>query len=382
MMDLEQQSAPVADTPAPAAPAIPEAPASESHGPDLDKLISQTLDKMEGTEGAPTEADDDGPVARDPATGRFLPKTKAPDGTSEVAADSAERTNTEIPTNATPAPRWTDGHFRGWSKEQRDAFAKLTPEAQDLLMDRVQNTESHYKAKDTEFVQFRKAAEPLVNVIQEKRAYFDGLGMPPEQAVSALINTEATLRYGTFDQKVRLFQKMAEDYGIPIAMQQPDEFAADSTQPGSAVYPVIHDLRAQLSQLQNEVKQYKTAAQSADEARAASVLRDFATSTNADGSPKYPFFEQVRPAMVHAMQSGQARNLAEAYELASKPITEAISAQLKAKEEAKTKAQAEAVAKARKALPVRTSGMSPGGQTKGVDLDALISGALDQSGLH
>lgn len=358
----------------------PEIEATSAPEPDkLDALLTATLDKMDGTEGAPDESD----TGRD-ELGRFKAKAPAaPEGTSATEATSAvASTSTETPTNATTDPKWTDGHFRGWSQEERAKFQTLPPEAQDLLMAKVQGTEAHYKVKDTEFGAFKSRAEPLLDVIQKREPYFNQLGIAPQEAVSRLVDTEATLRFGTYAQKTALLQQMANDYGIPVTVSEPDPYAADPTKPGSETYPVIHDLRQQLTRMQGELQSYRTQSETNAKAQQEQALRTFAESKAADGTPAHPFFEQVKDVMGSLMQTGKAQTIAQAYELAAKPITEAIAKQMEARVAATSKAQADAVAKARKALPVRSSGMAPGGTTKGVSLDSILASAFDQHGIH
>jgi hypothetical protein len=356
----------------------------------IDAVLDKALSNFDApAEAAETSSEADEVTARDDGRddkGRFAPKDPKPDEGGDVlaAADDGATVpaETEEAQSAPPAaqPAWTDGHFTGWKPEQREAFAKLPADVQKLVMDRQTETTAFYQRKLTEEGEAKKQLEPLHRAIQEAAPILRSIGKPPGELIKSYAAIEHTLAYGTYADKIKLFGEIANTYGVPFAPPEPDPFA-DPLQPQGQAYPVVHDLQSQVRQLQSQLQSYQQQQEQRATEQVTSTIQAFATSTNTDGSPKYPFYEVVRPAMGQLLAEGKAQTLEDAYALATKPLQDRLQAEVTAKQRAAQDAQAQAVARAKKAAPVRSSGVTANGKTKSASLDSILDGALSSAGM-
>jgi hypothetical protein len=348
----------------------------------LDDVISKALDSQAAEPAPVDDAPSDGRV-RD-ATGRFVSRETTEGGPDAPAAEVApEKTATEPgvqPETKVDGPKWTDGHFAGWKPEQRERFNALPPDVQELVMARQTENQAFFQRKLAEEGEFRKQAEPLYKAAQEVEPFARSIGETPGELMRKYAAIDQQLRYAPYAEKVKLLGEIAQSYGIPFAQPEPDPYA-DPLQPTGQAYPVIHDLQSKVRQLEAQVQTYQQQHTSLSQQQVASQIEAFAAATNADGTPSYPHFDVVKASMGQLMASGQASTLQEAYQLAAKPLEDRIAAGVEQRAKAAQAKQAEAVARAKKAAPVRSSGMSPGGTTKGGGLDAMLNQALASHGL-
>jgi hypothetical protein len=357
----------------------------------IDAVLDKALSNFDAPAEAVAETSSEAPEApaRDDGRddkGRFAPKDPKPDEGGDVLAaadDSAKApVTTEEAQPAPPAaqPAWTDGHFTGWRPEQREAFAKLPADVQKLVMARQTETTAFYQRKLAEEGEAKKQLEPILEATREVAPILRSIGKPPGELLKSYANIEATLAFGTYADKIKLFGKIAETYGVPFAPPEPDPYA-DPLQPQGEAYAVVHDLQSQNRQLQSQLQSYQQQQEQRATEQVISTIQSFASSTNPDGSPKYPFFEVVKPAMGALIAEGKAATLEDAYALATKPLQDKLQAEVTAKQKAAQEAQAQAVARAKKAAPVRSSGVTANGKTKSASLDSILDGALSSAGL-
>lgn len=350
---------------------------------DLDAVISKALDGQ-AADDAPVvdDAPSDGRV-RD-ATGRFVSREPDKGGTDAPVADSVPEKTADAPAVQPEAtadgPKWTDGHFAGWKPEQRERFNALPPDVQELVMARQAENQAFYQRKLAEESEFRRQAEPVYKAAQEVEPYARSIGTTPDVLMRNLAAIDQSLRYAPYAKKVEIVGEIAKFAGVPFAQPEVDPYA-DPLQPNGQAYPIVHDLQTQVQQLQAQLQTYQHQHQSLTQQRVTSEIEAFASTKAADGSPQYPYFEVVKASMGQLLADGKANTLAEAYQLATKPLEDRIAADLAAKQRAAQAKQAEAVARAKKAAPVRASGVAPGGQTKGGGLDNVLNSALAAHGL-
>lgn len=314
--------------------------------------------------------------------GRFAKQhePKADDAAPDEATVSAEapvvdETNKDQPdANAQPARTWEEGQFRGWSKEQRARFDALPPEQQDVVMAYKAETDAAFTRRDQEYSSFRKEAEPLIELAKQNSDLWASQNMTPAQALQGYANIERTLSFGSYDQKVKLIGDICKAYNIPFdANMMALDLDVES-------YRRQHDSQSEIARIQAENARLQQQFESYRAEQLQSQITAFASATNADGSPKYPLFETVKATMGQALSSGQAQTLEAAYELATKPINEAIAAREAALKAQTQQQQRAAVEKARKAAPVKSSPSMPAGQQQAMSLDDAISAAMAKAG--
>lgn len=183
----------------------------------LDDILNQTLDATEApapvvepveTSAEPTETAEAKAQRERDERGRFKAKGEeiatpaAPEAPAEPVA------STEAPTQDAqtekPKPAVTEGHFRGWSPDQRAKFDTLPPEAQDVVLALKRDTDAHYTRKLEEAAQTKKQLEPVSQLLNQTADIFAAQGMDPVQAIQGYANIERALTYGTLDEKVEL----------------------------------------------------------------------------------------------------------------------------------------------------------------------------------
>jgi hypothetical protein len=361
----------------------------------LDDVLNQTLDAASNepvstdikTESVTEKTDSVTETAEAKAQrerderGRFKAKSEEIATPAALEAPAEPVASTELPTqDAKPeAPKVSEGHFRGWSPDQRAQFDTLPPEAQDVVLALKRDTDSFYTRKLEEAAQTKKQLEPVAQLLNETADVFAAQGMSPVQAIQGYANIERALTYGTLQEKLDLLGAIAKQYGIPFAPQQ----QVDQLDPYEyQKFQMLHDRDAEIQKVKAENARIARENNEFKQQQLAQQVETFSRATLPDGSAKYPLFETVKPSMGALLASGRATTLEQAYELASQPIQQAIEAR-----EAKARADAErsrleSVERAKRAAPVKASSAQPSGRTsapKGID--AVLNSALDQMGL-
>jgi hypothetical protein len=227
-----------------------------------------------------------------------------------------------------------------WSAEARAHWAKLPPEAQAYIAQR--EGESHKAI--TSYGEKVKAYEPIEGVLAQHRADIQRRGLTEAQAIATLLEAQRKFDADPLGAATEILRGYGYDLasllnGNQQAVQRPD--------------PRVQQLEQRLAQFERMTAEQQKAAEEAAFAETQKLVSDF--------SKDKPYFDEVRPLMAGLMQSGQAKDLAEAYDMAihaSPKVRERIQADQRAKDEAKRKEEAEkAEAEAkRKAEDARKSG--------------------------
>lgn len=263
---------------------------------DLRASLESAFDSAETTENInvvdePVISDTDEPISETKAErlrdegGKF----KAKDVT-EVTENVAEVT--EQP-QVKPSPK-------SLKKELADKhWANLDPELQDALLQRDTDYEKGiegYKSKAEKAEAFDRALSPYMATIQS-------LGVQPDVAVTELLKTDHTLRYGNEQQKLAMVQGIFQAYNInPQNLFNYLQNGAPQVNPEIApVYQELHALRQQQEALLREQQQREQQTLTSEIERAKEGKEHFDT---------------VREDMAALLQANRAKNLDEAYEMA------------------------------------------------------------------
>lgn len=319
-------------------------------GNDFD--MASALDQMSEGLGFASEGDDK-------ATGS--PDLDLPiDDAALAAADAAvtakppadaDPANVD-PASATPA---VVAAPKTWRKEASELWAQLPPtvqaEVQKREDDMFRGLEA-YKADAGFGRSFKTAIEPFLPTLQQH-------GIDPAQQVSSLMQAHFTLALGSPQEKLALFQQIAQDYGI------------DASQlPGSAGAPFVDPAVQALQSELNAVKSTLTAqTRQAHEAKVSEITGQI-NAFAAD--PKNVHFNDVANDMVVLLEAKAVKTLEEAYEKAiwANPVTRAkeLERQTAERDAEKRKEATERAAAAKRASSVairpqarRASGTAPSG---------------------
>jgi hypothetical protein len=288
--------------------------------------------------------------------GRFAPRN--PETAAEAPLEATEAAPPAEPTTAVePAPevQLPDPHAR-WDEARKAKFATLTSkEARELALEIQAEHEANFTRATQQFAEYRKQADPYVQSIQPvsqllvERA--QQIGRHPSELVSNIVRTEYMLATGTPEQKAQALRQIIADYQVDAQSLFPQQHYADgSVVEQQQIDPHFANIQRQLAETQAHVQRltgYLTQQQQAQaeaQRQAAEAEQAKLQSTIEDFKKDKPHFEKVRKLMSSLINSGEAQDLATAYDLATNAHPEIrqqiISDQLKAAE-AKRKAEAE-----------------------------------------
>lgn len=207
--------------------------------------------------------------------------------TSTVDPDVAPDVVPDVPVKKAPS---------SWKPDAQAAFDALPPTVQDEVLRR--ETDYHkgiegYKSHAHAAQAFEQAVAPYMQTIQS-------LGVDAPTAVAQLLQADHTLRYGDAATKAQYFSQLAQQYGVDL--QQ-----VVNPQPVDPQYAAIQQqLRAQQAELQGWKREQTQREQSV----VLSEIDKFAAN------PANVHFNEVRDDMALLLQSGKAKDLADAYNTA------------------------------------------------------------------
>ena len=283
--------------------------------------------------------------ARDEA-GRFAPKAKE---TAPVVPP------VEHP-QQTLKPRPTS-----WKKDYEEHWGKLDPTLQEYIHQR----EADYAKGVSMYKQNWEQAAPIYEAMQPFMPVLQQHNMSPQQWIQGLGNAHLTLAQGTPEQKIQMFAKLANDYGVPLQALT-----------GQQYDPQFSMMAQELSQLKNQWQQFQTVREQQEQAQIQNEIGSF--------SKDKPYFEEVRETMASLLQSGVAHDLQSAYDKAIRLNDDIWQKQQAQAQQASTQAQAQqrqqqvAAAKAKAVSPRSispTANMGSGNGKKG--LRDILSEQLD-----
>lgn len=320
-------------------------------GNDFD--MASALDQM--SEGLGFEpGGDDAASAGSPDIDPKIDETDLDAATAAAAGKPAEGEDAANPGDTSAAPA-TVAPPKTWRKEAAELWAQLPPtvqaEVQKREDDMFRGLEA-YKVDAGLGKSFKTALEPFLPTLQQH-------GIDPTQQVASLMQAHFTLALGTPQEKLALFQQIAQDYGID-ASQLPDPAGAPF------VDPAVSALQSEL----NSVKSILTAqTRQAQEAKISEITEQI-NAFAAD--PKNVHFNDVANDMVTLLQAKAVKTLEEAYEKAiwANPVTRAkeLERQTAERDAEKRKEATERAAAAKRASSVsirpqarRASGTAPSG---------------------
>ncbi len=180
-----------------------------------------------------------------------------------------------------------------WKKDYEEHWTKLDPTLQDYINQREQDYAkgvSTYKQNWDQAAPIYEAMQPFMPLLQQHN-------IAPQQWISNLGNAHKTLASGSADEKLQMFAKLANDYGVPLGAltgQQHD--------------PQFSLLSQELNQIKNQWSQFQTEREKQAQHELQTQISSF--------QEKAPYFEQVRETMAGLLQSGMAQDLQTAYDKA------------------------------------------------------------------
>jgi hypothetical protein len=248
-----------------------------------------------------------------------------------------------------------------WKKEYLPIWDKLTsgeqlsPEESLKLAEYSNQRESEYKKGVSTYKQEADNARSLVEAIAPFVPELQKQNIHPAAWINNLGRAHMILSSAPYDQRVQLFHRLANDYGIQLG---------ESVVPTQQYQdPQSYALNQQLTAMQNELQQVRGWKEQQEQSRLMGEIER--VRSNAE---KFPHFEVVREDMAQLLERGLAQDLETAYAKAVRMNDEVFQLEQErllsqAKKEA---SKAQQVAKA-KAAAVSPKSVTPSGVVNKVD---------------
>ncbi len=272
----------------------------------LEEAMSQA---EEGTLEVPVEKDikvDDDPIRNE--KGQFASrKSEEPDeeappveaDNTEVEVEAKEVEQEYTPTVARPTT-WKKEYLPLWDKLDRGE--NLSPEEARKMLEYSTQRETEYKKGVSAYKAEADNARALTEAISPFVPELQKNGIHPAAWINNLGRAHMILSQAPYQQKVELFNKLAQDYGIDLN----SAYSGDNTTQYQD--PQAYALRQQIEQLQQQVQQVGSWKEQQEQSVLMNEIQRF--SSDAD---KHPHFEAVREQMAQLLENGLANDLETAY---------------------------------------------------------------------
>jgi len=327
---------------------------------DRRELLEAALDQAEeGTLEAPIEKEievNDDPIQTENASeegsveegndrdekGRF----KAQEASTEQ--DSAEEPDlvaeaSDVPDEEIKRPTtWKKEYVDVWNKMQegkpldKAEFAKFAEYAN--------QRESEYKKGVSAYKAEADNARQLTEAIGQFAPELQAQNIHPVAWINNLGRAHMILSKAPYQEKVQMFHRLAQDYGIQLnsdSLQMPEQAYVD---------PYQQQLMQQLQATQQQVQQLSAIREQEENAR---VMQEY-TRVSSD-KERYPHFELVREDMAQLLERGLAQDYDTAYEKAERMNDEVY----KLKQEQLLKSVSTQASKAQQVAKAKATAVSP-----------------------
>jgi len=231
-----------------------------------------------------------------------------------------------------------------WKKDYEEHWTKLDPTLQDYINQR----ESDYAKGVSTYKQNWDNAAPIYEAMQPFMPLLQEHNIQPQQWISNLGNAHKMLATGSPQEKLQMFAKLANDYGVSLQGLQ-----------GQQHDPQFSQIAQELSQIKNEWSSFKTLREQQETNSIVGMIEAF--------QQKNPNLDKVHDEVFGLLQTGFVKGatpeerLQNVYEKAIRlnddiwQQTQAEAQQAKAREVAEQNQQRVAQAKAKAVSPRSTS---------------------------
>ena len=259
--------------------------------------------------------------------------------------DEAQEAAEEVKPVTRPST-WKKEYVQIWDKMEageqisKEDFTKFAEYANQRESEYKKGV-STYKAEADRAKSYEEAIAPYAQELQKR-------GIKPDQYISNLARADQILTHAPMEQKVQIFQRLAQEYGVQLngngQMQQFD--------------PYTQQLMNQLNQVNQEVSSIKGRFAEEENQRLMNEIEKYRSDAD-----KYPHFDVVREEMAQLLELGKAQDLETAYKKAVRMNDDVweIEQDRLLKDAKQTAIKAQQVAKA-KAAAVSPKSVTPSGR--------------------
>lgn len=264
---------------------------------DILASVEQVTAKDEPVEETEAATDDIGETAEEKADrerdekGRFAPKSEA-----KPTGDLAPPQEPVKPKPQRPST---------WKKDHWESFDRLAAE-NPALAEYINQREGEYAKGVSTYKAEADRAREIYSAIEPFMPELQAHNIQPGQWIQNLGRAHQTLAMGSPQQKLQMFQRLAQDYQVPLQALLPQGEGQQAI--GPEVLQFVNPLYEQINQLQGQVKTWQSQQEQQRQAEIQSEIERFKTDK--------PHFEQVRETMAGLLQSGLAQDLDSAYQAA------------------------------------------------------------------
>lgn len=271
----------------------------------MEDVLSEEFDRMAAEDAGEseevTEESGEEVEAQSEATEEAAPEETASQEEQEGEGEQELSVEEELAYDE-PAPE-------RWPAEMKEAYASLTPQMKQALMENVfKPMQRQYTQGTQELAETKKSIEPMLQTLHQYQNDFERMGMNPTQAFQQQVAWAAHFARVGPQQGIA---DMQAAYGLNKAEQGQQE--------EQYLTPVERDMKAQLTALQEQVqqtsqgqKQYleqqQQSHQQAWENEVRTGLHTFINETK-DGKPSHPHVEKVAPAIAGLIRGGLVRKV-------------------------------------------------------------------------
>ena len=301
----------------------------------------------EGTLEAPIEKDIE--VAETDYISEESAKEKISEPDHEEPSEVIEATESEaeddVPQEKINRPStWKKEYVNIWDKLEKgeqinkDDFVKFAEYANQRESEYKKGV-STYKAEADRAKEYEQAVAPFVPDLERRN-------IKPVQYIQNLARADQILTNAPYDQKVQIFQRLAQEYGIQLN--------GESVAQAQQLDPYTQQLMYQLNQVNQEVSSIKGRFAQEENQRLMGEIERVRSDVE-----KFPHFDVVREEMAQLLELGKAQDLETAYKKAVRMNDEVWALEqdrlLKDSKQASIKAQQVQKAKAAAVSPKSTT---------------------------
>ena len=301
----------------------------------------------EGTLEAPIEKDIE--VAETDNISEESAKEKISEPDHEEPSEVIEATESEaeddVPQEKITRPStWKKEYVNIWDKLEKgeqinkDDFVKFAEYANQRESEYKKGV-STYKAEADRAKEYEQAVAPFVPDLERRN-------IKPVQYIQNLARADQILTNAPYDQKVQIFQRLAQEYGIQLN--------GESVAQAQQLDPYTQQLMYQLNQVNQEVSSIKGRFAQEENQRLMGEIERVRSDVE-----KFPHFDVVREEMAQLLELGKAQDLETAYKKAVRMNDEVWALEqdrlLKDSKQASIKAQQVQKAKAAAVSPKSTT---------------------------
>lgn len=241
-----------------------------------------------------------------------------------------------------------------WKKAALAELDKLPPEVQQAFIAEDKRREENFHKGIEQYRTGHTVAREWDEVITPYRATIDQFQVKPQEAVKQLLATDHILRYGQPHQKIGTVLQVLQNYGI-----NPVDLAAivqgnTQQEPQDPQYQALNQRLAQFEQAQMAQHQQAEQARQQAERQTQTTIQSQIEAFASD--PDHEHLELLKPMMGGLLQTGQAKDLTEAYDMAFKAHPQTANIWIAQQQKQWADSRKAAASKAKQVTNVRSNG--------------------------